>query len=346
MKPETKAVLSDPRLLQVREKHFALLTDLYACRPLSTVFVLQGKNGTSAADQHAEPERWLDEALDDLAARAEQSMDAAVFRPLVIQSEPYGVHFIDRMLGAHVYYHEGQWWADYLSTPIGQLRPPNLSTNETWSLATSHATAFLQRGVTVPLFSLPTIASPLNVLVNLYGQEVLTAFLLDPDAVLHDLRVINDLLCTLHRWYRGRIPRLQLQPVVAAGRCQPRSFGQICGCSTQLLSAAMYCDFIAPLDDELLSVYEHGGLIHLCGVHTQHIPVWRAMGSLRAIQVNDRAAEDLAIYFRELRDDQIIYLNPTPTMTVERAMRITGGHRLVLVADVTTPLPVGMPEPT
>lgn len=93
----------------------------------------------------------------------------------------------------------------------------------------------------------------------------------------------------------------------------------------------------APLDDELLSLWPRGGMIHLCGAHTQHIPAWREMKSLRAVQLNDRAAEDYEVYFRQLRDDQIIYLHPTLTMSVERAMAISGGERLVLCAEVTPP---------
>ena len=107
----------------------------------------------------------------------------------------------------------------------------------------------------------------------------------------------------------------------------------MCGCSTQLLSPELYRDFIAPLDDRLLSVYPHGGMIHLCGAHTQHIPVWRDMQSLRAIQLNDRAAEDLAYYFNNLRNDQILYVNPCDTMPIDRILAITGGRRTVLVAE-------------
>ena len=58
-------------------------------------------------------------------------------------------------------------------------------------------------------------------------------------------------------------------------------------------------------------------------------------------QINDRAAEDLEIYFKELREDQIIYLNPTPTMAVDRAMKITGGRRIVIVAEVEKHLVIG-----
>ncbi len=38
------------------------------------------------------------------------------------------------------------------------------------------------------------------------------------------------------------------------------------------------------VDDELLLVYPHGGMIHLCGSHTQYIPVWREMKFLRAVE--------------------------------------------------------------
>jgi hypothetical protein len=57
------------------------------------------------------------------------------------------------------------------------------------------------------------------------------------------------------------------------------------------------------------------------------------MKVLRALQINDRAAHDLETYFTELREDQIIYLNPCEGMTVEKAVKITRGHRLVIAGD-------------
>ena len=82
-------------------------------------------------------------------------------------------------------------------------------------------------------------------------------------------------------------------------------------------------------------------MIHLCGSHAQHIENFRNMKSLRAVQVNDRAAEDLELYFKGLRDDQILYLCPCPGMTIERAMEITGGRRLVINARVEGEIPMG-----
>lgn len=340
LNPETRSRLNEDALTGAREAHFERLTALFAGERLDLLFVLQGVGKTLDVSADVEPEEQMASALDALAEQAERALDPHVFRPLCVSSGPYGVHFIDRMLGARVYHQDDQWWSEPLPTAVGELRPPDLAGNATWAVARRHAEAFLAAEVTVPLFGMPTIASALNIAVNLYGEGLLMAMLSEPKAARHDLGVINSLLRTLHEWSLDALPPEQLQPVVPAGRCQPRGFGQLCGCTSHLLSAEQYREFIAPLDDALLRVYPHGGMIHLCGAHTQHIPVWREMRSVRAIQVNDRAAEDLETYFRELRDDQILYLNPTPTMTVEQAMAITGGHRLVLVADVPEPLPV------
>lgn len=329
----TTQTLNDPTLLRARDRHIRRLEGvLVGERPDAAVF-LQGVNGAGKADPYTEPEQWVEQALADLAARAEALRDSAVFRPLCLEFNPYGVHFIDRMFGARVWRHAEQWWSDPLATPVGELAPPDLERDETWHLARRIAEAFLAAGVAVPLFGLPTIASALNVAVNLYDEEFLVALAERPAAARRDLGVINALLCHLHRWYRRRIPAEQLQPVVAAQRCQPPGFGQLCGCTTHLLSAAMYREFVAAVDDELLSVYPNGGMIHLCGDHLRHAAAWREMKSLRAIQVNDRAAEDLPAWLEQLRDDQVIYLNPTRTMTSQRALDLAAGQRLVIVSE-------------
>ena len=72
-------------------------------------------------------------------------------------------------------------------------------------------------------------------------------------------------------------------------------------------------------------------MIHLCGTHTQHLKTFREMKKLRSVQLNDRAAEDLELYLKGLREDQIIYVNPCPTMPAEKILEISGGKRIVLV---------------
>jgi hypothetical protein len=82
-------------------------------------------------------------------------------------------------------------------------------------------------------------------------------------------------------------------------------------------------------------------MIHLCGSHRQHLPVWREMESLRAVQLNDRASEDFEYYYNELRDDQIIYFFPTTEFTAESALEISKGRRIVLVANLLVPPVIG-----
>lgn len=58
------------------------------------------------------------------------------------------------------------------------------------------------------------------------------------------------------------------------------------------------------------------------------------MKSLCSVQLNDRAAEDLKLYFDGLRSDQVIYVNPCQGMPVEKIMKITNGHRIVIPSDM------------
>ncbi|NQT93665.1 MAG: hypothetical protein HQ559_12970, partial [Lentisphaerae bacterium] len=245
----------------------------------------------------------------------------------------YNVHFTDCILGARVYENDGRWWTEPIETEIGQLPVPDLEADKTWHLVRSVAAAFVARKVTLPLFGMPVIAGSLTVAVNIYGARFLEVLLTDPAAAEHDLQVINNVTCRLYRWYYDHVPVQQLQQVGSASRCMPPGHVSVYGCTSHLLSEALYRDRVAPFDEEVLSTSSSGGLIHLCGEHSHHISTWRNMESLRAVQLNDRAAEDLEYYFTGLRDDQVIYLHPTDTMTVQRALDLTEGKRIVLVSD-------------
>jgi len=328
--PKIKTILNSSELIEARDRQFKRLEQMFDSGINEKVFCLSGYE-VYETNPDKEPAIWVSEALKSLADNAEKIVDTDVFRPLCLEFGPYGVHFIDKILGAEVFFQDEQWYNRYLKTPIGELQYPDLEHDETWNFAKNIALEFLKWEVKLPLFGLPTIASALNVALNLYGQEILVELCMDPDKAMHDLELINKLLCELHRWYLSNIPTKQLQPVVSWHRTQPYGYGQICGCSNQLISAEMYQEYIAPLDNQLLSVYPNGGMIHLCGSHTQHIPVWREMKLLRAVQINDRAALDLEVYFNELRKDQIIYLNTFDGMDMDKALEITKGKRIVIV---------------
>ena len=331
---KVQRILAAPNIVAAREAGLGRLTSLFAGGRAEYAMVLNGIMRITEDDGPAW-ETWLDESLTALADQAERMLDQQVFRPLIVNYNPHGVHFIDHLFGARVFRMEdGSWQSPPLDSAIGSLQPPDLDHSPMWRIMQQITHAFVDRNVPGVIFALPTIASVLNIGVNLYGQEILVAMIEHPEAARHDLQVINDLLRRLHHWYREYVPVDQLQCIVPDGRCQPKGFGQLCGCTTQLLSPGLYRDFIAPLDDALLSVYPNGGMIHLCGAHAQHIPVWRQMTSLRAVQINDRAAEDLALYFNGLREDQMLYVNPCEHMPVECIMEITNGRRLIIAADI------------
>lgn len=338
---EAHAYLNDAALIAERDAWFSRMSDLFDGKEneynAKKVFTLHGivPRPRDNSYLYTDPEDWVTDCLELMLTQRGAPVEG--FTPVCVEYPPYGVHYIDKMLGAMVYYHCGQWNADYLKTPIGSLEMPDLDRDETWQLSRRAVKAFLDADVKLPLFGLPTLSSALNILLNLYGQEALIAMYEDEEAVRRDLEVINTLIRTLHRWYIDNIPKEQLQPVISWARTQPPGYGQLCGCTTQLVSGDMYREFIAELDDAVLGEYEHGGMIHLCGSHAQHIETFRNMKNLRSLQLNDRAAEDLALYLEGLREDQIIYVNPCAGMPVERIVELSKGERVVLVKSCDAP---------
>lgn len=335
--------LNDPMLIAKRDHWFAIQESLYqGSYQEPRVFVIDGVLSVGKSDPYREPEKWVDECLADIARqKASAILSDFKFRPVCVEYGIYGVHYVDKILGANVYWRDGQWYNDYLKTPIGELPDPDLENNETFQLSVRAAKRFAEVGGEFPLFGLPTIASALNIAVNLYGQEILIEMLDDPENARKDLETINRVLIKIHETFREILPQRQLQPVVSWERTQPPGYGQICGCTTQLVSADLYQEMIADLDAAVLRVYENGGMIHLCGSHAQHIPTFRDMPELKSVQLHDRAAEDLQLYFDGLREDQLIFLMPCKGMTIEKAMSITGGKRLVVTAHLDGELPLG-----
>ena len=336
---QTRERLNDPELVRIRDEHMRRLQTIFdGVDKEDTAFVLAGVDGGGAfIPWQGDPLSFYHDKLNALAEHADALRNTRIFRPMAMTTNLYGVHFSDATFGAKVILHEGQWQSMLLTNRVGELPPPDLTRNTTWHLAQQVAEIYRDAQLSVPFYGVPGIASVLNVGINLYGAELLVAMLTDPEDARHDLAIINATLMDMHRRQQYLLPAAQMQQGCPGDRIQPPGFAQICGCSTQLLSRELYRDFIAPLDTALLAAYPHGGLIHLCGGHTQHIPTWRGIPAFRAFQLNDRAAGDLAHYFHGLRDDQILYVNPCEEMPLERIMEITGGHRVVIVANLEMP---------
>ena len=332
MDERVRTILNGEDLIANRDNWFHEMSELfYGERKKPLYLAGMGADAAHPDLMYTDPEAWIREGVEFLAENVYSRISDKYFVPLCIYNSIYGVHFIDRIFGCDVFFQDGQWYNRYLKNEVGQLKMPDLENNETWALAKRIALAFLDLNIKAPLFETPVIASPLNIAVNLYGEEILVAMLMEPEAAHHDLQIISQVLTELHRWYQDHIPAQQLQPVVACGRCQPPGHGQICGCTTQLLSPGLYEEFIMPLDDAILGLYPHGGMIHLCGSHTQLIPLFAKMPHLKCVQLNDKAAEDLQFYVDGLRDDQVIYFSPCEGISTKQALKIAGNKKLVIV---------------
>lgn len=334
---KTKEILNSPDLIAKRNLWYERMQNVFVSADSEWnrkhVFAVMGINGRRKHDFCTEPELAVEDCLEDLAERYSVLDNDNSFHPLCVQLDFYGVHYLDKMLGADVFFQDDQWYNRYLKTPIGTLQAPDLKTNELWALTKRALEAFVRADAALPCIGLPVIASPLNVAVNLYGGDFLVEMLCEPENAMKDLTLIADLQCELHRLCREIDPADQLQCVACDGRNQPPGYGQLCGCTTQLLSGELYAEMVAHLDEKLLSVYPNGGMIHLCGSHTQHIEQFRKMKSLTSVQLNDRASDDLQAYFEGLRDDQIIYYCPSENLPLEKALDITGGRRLIVVGN-------------
>lgn len=340
---EAVKILCDPELIEIREMHIKRLEALFAGEKPDYPFYLYGEtldnvgfNDPLSSGPFENCEKWVDNAIIELAEKAECAADRKVFRPLSMQYYYYGVHFGDKIFGADVFFNSdiNQWWSKSMKNPIGELLKPDMENNETWKMAKRLSYAMTESGAELPFISHQVIGSSLNLSVNLYKQRLLYAFYECPDEVKHDLRIINDVLKEMFMWYQRAVPDSLLQATVPESRVMPRGSGQIDGCTTQLVSPDIYREYFAPLDDELLSLFPNGGMIHLCGASSQHIKCFSEMEHLKIVQLNDRASEDIELYAEGLRDDQIIYFIPTINMTIEKALDITKGMRLVINADM------------
>jgi hypothetical protein len=296
--------------------------------------------GTNDIDMLVEPERWLEDVLADMARQAHVLRERVTFCPAMVEMDALGVRYIDALFGAPVRFYERQVWSEGLPCAVAELARPEVASHPVFLQSIRLARLAVEAGQGRLLLANPVLSCAANIGMNLFGGRLLEATILEPDDAARALGTINEVICQCTQAFVEAIPPALRRNSVGESRYAPPGFGQIDGCATQLLSAEVYRDFFAPLDAAVLRLSPHGGMIHLCGAHAQHIPVWREMPELRSVQVNDRAAEDLELYFRGLRDDQVIYVGPTETMSVDRILAITEGRRVVLQCYLAEPLRV------
>jgi len=299
-----------------------------------------GLYGTSYIDMLDAPGAWLADVLADLARDAHLFADPVTFYPPNIEIDPLGVHFIDALLGADTYIREGQYWSAPLDCDLEDLQMPDLDSSDLLQKALRLARLAVEASQGKLYVAGPVFSCPINIGINIFADRLLMGLAQRPDAAKRALRIITDTIIACVRAFQEVIPPEILRNSVVGNRYAPTGFGQIDGCATHLVSKAHYDEFFAPFDAEILATWPHMGMMHLCGAHAQHFETWSRMGAVRSIQTNDRAGEDLEPMAAALRDDQIMYVGPTETMTVDRIIRITGGRRLVLQCPLNEPIPL------
>ena len=343
LRKKTKAALNDPELLKIRNEHFhrmdAVLNGRDDCE---RAFGMYGYGADAGVQPGDDPVEFAVRALEEAAHHIDKARDLEIFHPIFVSAGMYGVAFVDRILETELTRFP-DWQARFLDTPVGELEYPDLERSETWRRATDVVNALIEMETSLPIISPPCLSSALNEAINLYGEQFLIALVAKPKAARRDLELINDVLKELHSWFLRNVPAEQLGGAALSVRTMPPGFGHIDGCSTHLISGDMYAEFVADLDEEILALHPKGGMIHLCGRHTQHIEAWRKMLSLKIVQLSYPAGEDLEIYFKELREDQSFYAGPAKDMSMERVIDATGGYRLIVAAEVEPPLPKKRP---
>jgi hypothetical protein len=323
---------------RVQTEHRARVAALYAGDPAVRRTAIAGPMfgashglwGTNAIDMLKEPGAWVADCLTEMAAKAADLADPQAYAPAHFEVDPFGTHFVDAVFGATVGFEGGQVWSQELPGEVGALRAPDLERNPVLQAALRVAVQAAEAGGGHVFVTTPVLSCPVNIGINLFGQRLLEALLAAPEDARRALRVVTDVIVGCLCAFRRAIPVELLRTTVTCNRYAPAGYGFIDGCATQLVSAEAYREFFAPLDAEILREWPHGGMIHLCGACAQHIPAWRAMPELRAVQLNDRATDDLELYAAGLRGDQILYVSPTALFPPERVRHTVLRQRLVM----------------
>ncbi len=332
MKSQTHDILNDPELIAIRDDYFRRMQAVYdGTNDGEPAFVLSGLTPECEIPDDATLEQTMHLQFDAMASQAHLTRDPRIFRQLASVASPHGLSWEDDFFPLLPAEPDPVTKLRRIAEPVGSLEMPDLDKSEAWRNMKRSAEIFLEADVKLPLFSAPAITGALVKAADLYGAErLLLAMYDDPAAVHHDMQVLTDINIAMRQWFIDNIPHQQLQGIIHRLRGQPPGYGQIDGCTAQLLSPQLYREFSAPYDDATLSIYPNGGMLHICGFHQHHTPAWREMQSLRVLQLSGDAMTFLPQYFDELRDDQVMYVSPHETMSLEGIMRATGGRRVVI----------------
>ncbi len=148
----------------------------------------------------------------------------------------------------------------------------------------------------------PDLQGPMDVCELLYGSNLFTALVEQPDFVRQLLELITQTYIAFLNEWNGLVPP---QDGYATHWTMMHK-GQIMlrDDSAMNLSPEMFNEFIRPYDQHLLTTFG-GGAIHFCGKGDHFIPILSGMEKLYAIHMSQPEYNDLEIIFRNTVDKNI-----------------------------------------
>ena len=289
-------------------------------------------------------ETWLAEQIDYFRNNVDLLKNKSVFNVYGLSLSRYDLHFASAVMGCPVFGSTKapvDWKSlSKIGVSMRDFQATNLDENEIFQEMLSLAKFSVEATEGRMPIELPYISEPLVEAVNLFGEEFLIA--LAQDQYLAE-KILDDITSTILEM-RGRfvsaVPGFVFWPHGFSFRIMPEKYTLLFGCTTQLISSESYWKHVMEGDRLLLRRHALGGCIHLCGNHLQHIKTWTSMDEVKAFQLNGDACDDLEKYWKALRPDQYIIFHPSRRVTVEDAMDITGGKRLVIYSEENRELAV------
>jgi hypothetical protein len=177
----------------------------------------------------------------------------------------------------------------------------------------------------------PDFQGPMDLLELLWGSEIFTAFVDEPQVVHRLLAQITDFYAAaLHRW-QSIVPNFDPALSCHWGHLQP---GQIMlrDDSAMNLSPDYFQEFIRPYDQILLEAFG-GGAMHACGRVDHYTPYLASMRGLKAFNMSQPHLNNLENVLRDTIDQNVLLLDLEPQAARAAQARGRKFHGRVHVAQ-------------
>ncbi len=279
-------------------------------------------------------EAWLNNQLRAVKANVEETLDgASLYYPIIEMFSLYGTHYVDKLLGGDVTWTGDQFWSKEMKCDVSCLQPPDLKNSALLKETIELAQWIKEKTDGKFLISMPDVGCPLNVAVNLFGENFFLEMAMDPESAKRVLMLIGDVTKLVYDALVAAVGQETIRCHNAFYVYTPQDYAGLSICATQMISPDNFSELVAAADDACVPDCYKGMIQHLCGSSKQHVAEIARRPRIKGVQLNDDAADQFEAYYEGLREDQIFYLWPTENMPLDKILSITGGKRLVVIGQ-------------